>query len=330
MTESTLSLGYADFQRIVGHEIGYGRDTSLWSSNQTSEVDDIIQSGVRQFYFPPPSGDVISHQWSFLKPSTTLTTIVDYNTGTVSSSSTTVTLTGGTWPSWAATNGTLVVSNTDYTIASRTNDTVIELESAPSSAFSSDSYNLRHNAEYDMPDSFGSLDGPIYYPSEEWYSPIKKVSYKLIYRYRQVNIDDGIPLYVGIRPKTTDGSDGQRFVAMFYPRPSEVWNLIYSYVVLMDKLSTGNPYPYGGMVHSETILSSILSVVEQRADNTRGVYYDNFQMQLAKSIGFDEAKAPDFSGYNHDTSDSREYNNAYNHYFRNDLVTYDGLNPNDF
>jgi len=323
MTESTLTLGYTDYQRIVGYELGFGRDSSLWSSDQTSLVDDIIQSGLRKFYYPQVINNEQQHEWSFLRPTTNLTTIADYSTGTVSSSGTTVTLTDGTWPSWAATNGTLVVDNTDYEISSRTNDTVIELESAPSSAFSDDSYTLEHNANYDLPDDFGALNGGFYYPDDVYYPSILIVPYTLIYEYRQVDSSDGYPKYAAIRPKTTDGTDGQRFQALFWPRPNSAWNLIYSYSVLPNKLSESYPYPYGGMAHTETILSAMLATVEQMGDNVEGVHYNTFVRNLTASIKVDQNLCPDHFGYVGDQSNNKS---MFSKYFRrnNVTITYEG------
>jgi len=76
MAESSLSLGFPDFQRIVGEYLRYGRDSSNWSTDETSQVDEIIQSGVRQYYFPPAiqnrtsNTGVYYHKWGFLAPTT--------------------------------------------------------------------------------------------------------------------------------------------------------------------------------------------------------------------------------------------------------------------
>lgn len=321
MAESTLSLGYADFQRMVGYYAGYGRDTTKWTTDQISVIDDVIQTGLRNFYYPESLTDgQKAHEWSFLKPKTTLTTIADYATGTVSSSGTTVTLSGGVWPSWTATNGTLVVSGTNYAISSRTNDTVIELSSAPSTDFSDDSYTLEHDANYDLPDDFGSINGPLFFPDDEYYTPIKIVSYKLIYEYRQTDNYTSNPIYAGIQPKTTDGSDGQRYQIIFWPRPSSVWNLIYIYHILPNKISTSYPYHYGGMQHSQTILESMYAVVDEVIKEAKGPHHEAFIKRLTASIQADKSRAPDIYGYNGDNSDG--YHNFYDYHVNTDNITF--------
>jgi len=81
MAESSLSLGFPDFQAEVGSFLGHGRDTSAWAAldpDPTDDVEAIIQAGLRQFYFPPSMGGKDEmYEWSFLKPVTTLTTTAD-------------------------------------------------------------------------------------------------------------------------------------------------------------------------------------------------------------------------------------------------------------
>lgn len=75
MAESTLSLKYSDLQAEVGGFLGYGVDPVAWSAVQVAEIDRYVQSGLRQFYYPPAmNGAETAYEWSFLKPTTTLTT----------------------------------------------------------------------------------------------------------------------------------------------------------------------------------------------------------------------------------------------------------------
>ncbi len=73
MAESTLSLTYVELRIEVAHMLGYGRTAANWSADQITEIDFIVQTGLQQFYFPPPQreGDM-AHDWSFLKPTAAL------------------------------------------------------------------------------------------------------------------------------------------------------------------------------------------------------------------------------------------------------------------
>jgi hypothetical protein len=81
VAESSLSIKYADLLAEVGRYLGYGRDTAQWSGDERADVDTAIDSGLRQFYVPPPLpndrlGSFIGHQWSFLRPVDILVTAV--------------------------------------------------------------------------------------------------------------------------------------------------------------------------------------------------------------------------------------------------------------
>lgn len=76
MSESTLSIELLELRQQVGDYLGWGR--SGWDSTTTDKIDSCIQSGLRQFYVPPViPGSPVHHVWSFLHPTTTLTTVAD-------------------------------------------------------------------------------------------------------------------------------------------------------------------------------------------------------------------------------------------------------------
>ncbi len=76
MAESTLSVGWLELQALVGHFLGYGSTIADWSSVQTAEIGRIIQSGVRNVYYPTPENpEDKGYVWSFLKPTTTLAVV---------------------------------------------------------------------------------------------------------------------------------------------------------------------------------------------------------------------------------------------------------------
>ena len=69
MAESTLSLSLTSLTLLVGRFLGYKPDPDDWSARQASEVDDYVQTGVRQFYYPPAMpGFEPGYEWSFLRP----------------------------------------------------------------------------------------------------------------------------------------------------------------------------------------------------------------------------------------------------------------------
>ena len=71
MADSTLLLDYEGLRQRVGFELAFRRDSDAWTSEESAAVDDCVQSGIRQFYWPPPMQGV-QHTWTFLKPTVVL------------------------------------------------------------------------------------------------------------------------------------------------------------------------------------------------------------------------------------------------------------------
>ncbi len=65
--EPSLSLRFSDLMNAVSRFLSLGTDYLSLAAAELAVVDDHVQSGVRRFYS--------EHDWSFLEPSTTLTTV---------------------------------------------------------------------------------------------------------------------------------------------------------------------------------------------------------------------------------------------------------------
>ena len=65
----SLAVSYEDLFNTVATFLGY--DPSHLADAQTAEIDSYIQSGVRNFYYPPKIGDAIDEnfEWSFIRMS---------------------------------------------------------------------------------------------------------------------------------------------------------------------------------------------------------------------------------------------------------------------
>jgi hypothetical protein len=323
MAESSLSLSYRDFQTEVGFFLGYGRTYTSWTAAQIAMVDACIQTGLRKFYHPLIPGTDQTYEWKFLKIKGAITTIASYTTGTVTSSGTSVTLATGTWPTWAAINGLLVVDGMEHPIASRTSGSIIVLSSAPSVAFSADTFELRHDGNYDLPEDWNgwACKGLTFQP-EEYYNPVRFVPEGNIRNMRQVCTTRQRPAFAAVRSKSgTTATTGQRFELLLYPIPDDVYILDGLYDVLLNKIdATTAPFPYGGGAHSEAIMESCLAAAEKSVNDAVGLHKGLFQEALLASIAIDKNKDPDFYGYNGDNSENR-----LNLIKRSDFVTYEGV-----
>jgi hypothetical protein len=74
VAESTLSITYIELRLEIGKFLGYGVTVTSWQQSQKDDVDSIIKSGLRQFYYPDKQGAAKPHCWRFMKPIMAVTT----------------------------------------------------------------------------------------------------------------------------------------------------------------------------------------------------------------------------------------------------------------
>lgn len=305
MAESTLSVTLTTLRAQVCSMLDGRDEYSALSAERQRFVDAIIQTGYRDFLYPSlPDGK--THQWSFLKPTTTLTTQEPYSTGTIAATDGVVTLTSGTFPSWAA-SGSITVGGTSYSVNTRDSGTQVTLDDTTVDITSGSSYVLDQR-DYDLPDDFGGMDGPITYdPGEAQFHVISIVSEEVIRIERQMGYTSVTrPRAAAIRPKTTDGSTGQRYVLMLWPAPNAQYILHYRYDVYPNDLTETYPYPYGGSVHGQTLLESVLAAAEREGDDRESVHSQRFERRLLASVDADKKKfAADHYGFLDERSNYR-------------------------
>ena len=69
MAESPLSVGWGELSAEIGQYLGWSRTSSNWSSDQTDQIEALVDAGLRQFY------SAATHGWSFMKLTGTITTV---------------------------------------------------------------------------------------------------------------------------------------------------------------------------------------------------------------------------------------------------------------
>ena len=73
-----LLAGYKDFVLATNVHIGYGSDSSLWTTDQVDELDRRVDESYRNILYPSTiPGERIPHIWSFAEQFETLTTVAD-------------------------------------------------------------------------------------------------------------------------------------------------------------------------------------------------------------------------------------------------------------
>ena len=76
MTQSTLGTDFAELQKITGDYLNWGR--SGWDTATTERLDEVIKSAYRRYLAGRPlDGDDKGHDWTWLTPIRSLTTVAD-------------------------------------------------------------------------------------------------------------------------------------------------------------------------------------------------------------------------------------------------------------
>lgn len=226
--ESTLSLRYADLMNEVSHFLNMGDDYTALIAADSARVDRHVQFGVARVYN--------EHDWSFLEPATTLTTVA--STG-----------------------------------------------------------------NYDTPDDFGgTIYGDMTFAADSGaYYPVELVSEGQIIHNRQHSTSTGRPRFCAVRYKSSLGLSGQRHEILLDPIPDAVYTLTYVYPALKNKLTTNNPYPLGGMSHSQTFREACLASAQAGEDDEIGLHEGLYREALARSVARDnDIRTPATMGFNRD------------------------------
>lgn len=228
-------MPYTTYQDLLEHAAGYGgKDASVTGS---SHVRRAVQAAIE---------DLSSmHEWSYYKSIGRITTVATYNTGTIAFDLTgganerMLTLTGGTWPTWAA-FGLVQIGDKVYTADERISDTILTLRdgNSPSADVASGTAFSIFRDTYPLPDDFRSCGdmvalangGLIMYRSPQSFIEQRRV-YTGTGRMSQFTIATG---------QLVDG----KLAATFYPPPDIEYTLEFAYMrsppaPVLDEVSDG-------------------------------------------------------------------------------------------
>jgi hypothetical protein len=296
-TERTVSTRDSDTQLTLTSSATWSSvsyEINPWDAEQTETLTAIIKEGYRRFLNPPLTQNrKRNREWSFLSPIATLSLNAPYSTGTITVSSGVVTLSGGTFPSWAAAGEIYFTSGSNslrYEVSTRDSATQLTLTDTSVNAASGTKYSLE-NSTYALPDGFAGMmsQGFTFQPGGPINTGIIRVVGEEQIRVKQADGRySGTPTMCCIRPVAHTGSTGQRYEVIFYPTPDAARTLWYRYRVIPDMMTAANPYPLGGMHHGTTLMESCLAVAEERINDTSNLHRSKFQEQLMSAVDLDE------------------------------------------
>jgi hypothetical protein len=173
---------------------------------------------------------------------------------------------------------------------------------------------------YDLPDDFASFDGDITYGEDNNYNPITITGEPEIRRKQTGRNDTMHPYLACVRPKTNDGTSGQRYEIVFFPSPDGSYTLYYGYHVITNtRLRSSTPYPLGGMLYGEAIQMCCIAAADRLfRDMPEAEYRQNIQYNIIDAVRIDGDRRAKNLGYNGDAGCGQHF------YTPQRLNTYNG------
>lgn len=320
MAESGLSIGLPELHEEVGEFLGYGR--AGHDATQQDAINRIVQSGVRRVYYPIPASEAaVGYEWSWLRPTATLTLsqAIDgalTRGGFIAGDSITQTSTLAR-ATYVSDDGSELVLYGVSGIADASN-TWYPSDDGDDTTNAWTPTEIADTSKFDLPDNFGRLVGSLHFPANEYRQSVTIVPIGKILEMRASNAFSSTPRFAATRYKTTDGSSGQRQEILFFPQPDQTWEMLYEYEAYNGALTEANPYPLGGMQLAELYIESCLAVAESRLEDVVGIHAAQYQALLADAIARDRkrsARSYGQMGHVEDVHDHRRrYGAAYSQY----------------
>lgn len=282
-TGYSTTVGYSMASERVGHYL-FGQ-RSAFSADQQADINDCVHDGLRRVY--------AAYNWSFLRPVADVSTTAPYATGTIAIAAGVVTLTGGTFPTWAA-DGVLKVNDRYYSVASRGSGTQITLDSTSVTVTAGASYQLAR-PEIPLADAFDSVanDSDLnYYPSPDtWYPPVQLRHDSTIRQLEGNNPEFDRPAFYSVRTTTFDASIGSRKVLVLYPTPDQVYTLRVPMILRPVLMDATHLYAIGGEMLSQVILEAALAAAETNFEEREHVHQRRYMELIELAIRDDQERS---------------------------------------
>lgn len=302
-----MVASYPSLLERVGHFLFGIR--SGYSNDQTTDIEECIKDGLRDVY--------AAHDWSFFKPIEDITTTAPYTTGTIVVVDGVVTLTTGTFPSWAA-DGTLKASNSYYSIASRDSGTQVTLDDTSVDIDAGTAYELGR-PEIPLAATFEAVAGDsdlTYYPDQnELYPPVRMRHDKAIRTWQQDDPYYDRPVFYSVRTVEFVATTGSRKRLAMYPTPDAAYVLRVPMILRPTMIDGTNQYPVGGETLSQVITEACLAAAERNFDERDGGHTKRFMELLPLAIAADQEKSSPTSLGPDMPRDERHRSGTYDDYY---------------
>ena len=278
-------LSYSGLVDRIGHYLYGSAPGNDYSTDQLYQIEYCIHDGLFRVYN--------AHDWSFFRPLMDVTTTAPYSTGTIAIASGVVTLTGGTFPSWAA-SGILLVDNNYYSVSSRDSNTQLTLRDTSVTVSSGAAYRLGR-PEVPMDAAFDGVakdaELTFYHSADRWYPSATERADVTLRRLESTNPQFDTPRIFSVRTDRFDPTIGSRKSLAFYPTPNDAYTMRVPMILRPVDINESNPYPIGGEMLSQAIIEACLSAAEANYEEREHVHEKRFQEQIAMAIRNDQNRS---------------------------------------
>ena len=152
--------------------------------------------------------------------------------------------------------------------------------------------------EYLLPQDFDALNRPFMFTMNTGrYGSITKTSMAKLMIEKSYNTINSWPLMCAIYPESVSKTVDQNKKVIFWPAPTGVYQLNYSYVCEPPKPTAATEVFLGDALTDETLLQVCLAVAEQESDEKIGIQSQLADQQVQALILKDSNDAPDTVGY---------------------------------
>jgi len=319
MTESTLSLTFANLYAEVSNYLGLGLSPA--DANLTL-AKKYVNDGYRRALIGLDPRTQRQYRWSFLAPATSIAlwpdVAVDADVTVTASGdpSTTITATEASfYPSMVGRTITITAVG-DRTISGYTSTTVITVSAATTAA--AKTFSIASGGYFGLPDDFGAmLDNPRYGTDDAAVSIIARSYAYVRDQYTASGATTGMPNMYAVVPRAFTTATGQRHDLLVWPTPGSLYTVYYRHQINPAALSAATDYPVGGLMFGDVVLKAALAEAELRHNDRKGPMDAAFQEAMAGAIDADCRNQPTTPGQMEDYSDGWGYS-----YDRRLSVTY--------
>jgi len=302
-----LSLNNSEVVRSVLVGAGIGRDPANMDAATEADVRAIIRAGLRRGYFPM-LGEY-AYQWRWLEKHASFPVDPNYVTGTIAVAAGVVTLTGGTWPTWAA-DGFISVNGHVLFITVRTSGTLLATSNTALSVAALTKFTL-YRYRYSLPSDFAEwLGGVVYANGTDSRMLAGSTEAEIRLRYAVGQGLNTVTTHYAVA--STHAADELRMMLWPVPEPNAFIQGTYLSIP-DDNLAVDLKVP-GVLVqvkpiYAEVFLEAILAAAEAYNNDEAGIHEARFQAALKQAIAHDKAAggAYDFSRL---LRDPRSYGNV--------------------